>query len=84
MASHNGATWHGLAQLGAVAPGYQADLLVLLDLERFEPEVVLKRGRPVGEFNRPEVPSGSSTRFESHPRHPRTSRSVRREGETRA
>src|SRR5450432_3061986 len=26
--------WHGLAQLGAVAPGYQADLLLLPDLER--------------------------------------------------
>ena len=56
MASHNAATWHGLAQLGAVAPGYQADLLLLPDLERFEPEVVLKRGRPVDEFARPLVP----------------------------
>jgi adenine deaminase len=56
MASHNGATWHGLAQLGAIAPGYQADLLLLPDLERFEPELVLKRGRPVGEIARPAVP----------------------------
>ena len=56
MASHNAATWHGLAQLGAIAPGYQADLLVLPDLERFDPDVVLKRGRPVGEFARPVVP----------------------------
>jgi adenine deaminase len=56
MASHNGAVWHGLAHLGAVAPGYQADLLVLPDLESFQPDVVLKRGTPVGEFNRPEVP----------------------------
>ena len=56
MASHNGATWHGLSHLGAIAPGYQADLLVLPDLERFEPELVLKRGRPVGEIERPEVP----------------------------
>jgi adenine deaminase len=56
MASHNPATWHGLAHLGAVAPGYQADVLVLPDLERFEPELVLKRGRPVGEIGRPEVP----------------------------
>ena len=56
MASHNAATWHGLAQLGAVAPGYQADLLVLPDLERFEPDVVLKRGRPVEAFSRPAVP----------------------------
>jgi adenine deaminase len=56
MASHNGAVWHGLAHLGAVAPGYQADLLVLPDLESFQPDVVLKRGRPVGEVHRPEVP----------------------------
>jgi adenine deaminase len=56
MASHNPATWHGLTQLGAIAPGYQADLLVLSDLERFEPELVLKRGRPVGEIPRTEVP----------------------------
>jgi adenine deaminase len=56
MASRNGASWHGLSHLGAIAPGYQADLLLLPDLERFEPEVVLKRGRPVGEIDRPAVP----------------------------
>ena len=56
MASLSGATWHRLDHLGAVAPGYQADLLVLGDLERFVPELVLKRGRPVGEIARPEVP----------------------------
>src|SRR5688572_16458159 len=56
MASFNPATWHGLRQLGAVAPGYQADLLLLGDLESFEPEVVLKRGAPVEEIPRPEVP----------------------------
>jgi adenine deaminase len=56
MASHHPALWHGLSHLGAVAPGYQADLLVLPDLERFVPEAVLKRGRPVGEIERPEVP----------------------------
>jgi adenine deaminase len=56
MASHNGAVWHGLAHLGAVAPGYQADLLVLPDLESFQPDVVLKRGARVGEVHRPEVP----------------------------
>ena len=56
MASLNAATWHGLAHLGAVAPGYQADVLLLGDLERFEPELVLKRGAPVGEIARPDVP----------------------------
>ena len=56
MASHNPALWHGLAHLGAVAPGYQADMLVLADLERFDPELVLKAGKPVDEIPRPEVP----------------------------
>jgi adenine deaminase len=56
MATLNPATWHGLRQLGAVAPGYQADLLLLGDLESFKPEVVLKRGAPVREIPRPEVP----------------------------
>jgi adenine deaminase len=50
------ATWHGLSHLGAVAPGYQADLLVLPDLESFRPELVLKAGKPVGEIVRPDVP----------------------------
>jgi adenine deaminase len=56
MATINAATWHRLDRFGAVAPGYQADLLLLRDLERFEPETVLKRGRPVEEITRPEVP----------------------------
>src|SRR5918999_645926 len=56
MATLNPALWHGLAQHGAIAPGYVADLLLLPDLERFEPELVLKRGRPVGEISRPDVP----------------------------
>ena len=55
-ATLNPALWHGLAHLGAVAPGYQADLLVLPDLERFVPDVVLKAGRPVAEIPRAEVP----------------------------
>jgi adenine deaminase len=56
MATLNAATWHGLREFGAIAPGYVADLLLLPDLERFEPDLVLKRGRPVEEFPRPEVP----------------------------
>jgi adenine deaminase len=55
-ATLNPALWHGLSHLGAVAPGYQADLLVLGDLERFVPELVLKRGRPVEEISRAAVP----------------------------
>jgi adenine deaminase len=55
-ATLNPAVWHGLPHLGAVAPGYQADILVLADLERFLPDVVLKAGRPVDEIPRAEVP----------------------------
>jgi adenine deaminase len=56
MATLNPALWHGLAVHGAIAPGYVADLLLLPDLERFEPELVLKRGSPVEEIPRPDVP----------------------------
>jgi adenine deaminase len=56
MASHHAAAYHGLDHLGAIAPGRQADLLVLPDLDRFVPETVLKRGRPVVEIPQAEVP----------------------------
>ena len=56
MATLNAATWHGLRDFGAVAPGYQADIVLLPDLESFAPQLVLKRGAPVEEFPRPEVP----------------------------
>jgi adenine deaminase len=56
MGSHHPALWHGLDHLGAVAPGYQADLLLFPDLERFVPEIVLKRGRAVGEIEPTTVP----------------------------
>jgi adenine deaminase len=55
-ATLNPATWHGLGHLGAVAPGYQADLLLLPDLESFRPDRVFKAGKPVGEIVRPDVP----------------------------
>ena len=48
--------WHRLDEVGAVAPGYRADVLLLPDLERFVPELVLKNGRPVEAFPRAEVP----------------------------
>jgi adenine deaminase len=44
MATINPATYHRLWHLGAIAPGYQADILVLDDLETFKPRQVLKRG----------------------------------------
>ena len=56
MASHHPALWHGLDELGAIAPAYQADLLLLPDLERFVPEIVLKRGQAVQEITPTEVP----------------------------
>jgi adenine deaminase len=55
-ATLNPALWHGLFHLGAIAPGYQADVLVLPDLERFVPDIVLKSGRPVAEIPRAVVP----------------------------
>ena len=56
MASHHPATWHGLADRGAVAPGYLADLLLLPDLDGFRPRLVLKAGRRVADIPAAEVP----------------------------
>ena len=56
MATLNAATWHGLAGLGAVAPAHRADVLVLPDLERFVPDIVLTAGRPPGEIAPAPVP----------------------------
>ncbi|HLB03806.1 MAG TPA: adenine deaminase [Gaiellaceae bacterium] len=56
MASLHPAQWHGLARHGAIAPAYQADLLLLPDLERFVPDVVLKRGRPLEDVAPAHVP----------------------------
>jgi adenine deaminase len=55
-ATSNPAAWHGLSHLGAIAPGYQADMLLLPDLEQFLPETVLKAGVAVSEVPRAEVP----------------------------
>ena len=46
MATINPATCHRLWRLGAIAPGYQADILILDDLRSFRPRQVLKRGAP--------------------------------------
>ena len=56
LVSLNPATWHGLDHLGAIAPGYQADLVVLDDLESFEPRTVLKKGRAVEDIPEAHVP----------------------------
>jgi adenine deaminase len=56
LATLNPATWHRLWHLGAIAPGYQADLLILRDLETFRPELTLKSGSPVEEIPQQDVP----------------------------
>jgi len=56
MASINPAQWHRLWHLGAVAPGYQADLLLLPDLVGFMPDLVLKRGEPLADIPAAPVP----------------------------
>lgn len=56
MASLHPAQWHKLDRLGAIAPGYQADLLLLPDLESFAPDTVLKRGVPIKDHVSPPIP----------------------------
>ncbi len=57
LASHHAALCHNLRHLGAIAPAYQADLLILPDLERFEPDLVLKAGKPVPEIAKAQIPA---------------------------
>jgi adenine deaminase len=45
MATLNTARWHRRAGLGAVAPGYVADIVAVPDLSQFRPAMVWKRGR---------------------------------------
>ena len=49
IASYNAARYFGLPHLGAVAPGYRADIVVLDDLESLRPVKVIKDGRVVAE-----------------------------------
>lgn len=44
MATLHPARYHGLPHLGAIAPGYQADIVLLEDLHDFKARTVLKRG----------------------------------------
>jgi len=55
MATIHPALYHRLWHLGAIAPGYQADILVLDDLTSFRPRQVLKRGA-APKFVKSEVP----------------------------
>lgn len=45
MASLNTAEYFNLTNLGAIAPGYKADMAVFEDLKNFEPVMVFKNGR---------------------------------------
>ena len=49
VASLNTAEYFGLKDLGAIAPGYKADLLVLPDLKTIQPDIVLKDGQVVAQ-----------------------------------
>ena len=49
MGSLNSARHYGLRKLGAVVPGKYADLIVLSDLQEFQPEQVYRGGRLVAQ-----------------------------------
>ena len=55
-ASLNTAEYFGLKNLGAIAPGYKADLLILPNLETFKPNFVLKDGKIIVENGKLVVP----------------------------
>lgn len=50
IATINAANIYGLKHLGAIAPGYQADLVILNDLEKVEVHTVLFKGEIIGEI----------------------------------
>jgi adenine deaminase len=62
LASLHPARYHGLTDLGAIAPGFVADLVMLPDLQSFRPTKVFARGELVVDqgrvlpFDRREVP----------------------------
>lgn len=47
MGSFNAATYFGLKDYGAVAPGYHADLIILSELEEVRIESVIKNGKMI-------------------------------------
>ncbi len=49
MASLNTAEYFGIKNLGAIAPGYRADMLLLDNLEDFKPQTVIKNGEVVAQ-----------------------------------
>ncbi|WP_094603707.1 Adenine deaminase [Sporomusa silvacetica DSM 10669] len=55
MATINAASYFRLSDLGAVAPGYRADLLVFDNLEDWRPSMVFKDGQLTAENGKPLV-----------------------------
>lgn len=53
LASLHGALCHGLDRVGAIAPGWAADLLLLDDLTSFRPSTVVHAGRVVARDGAP-------------------------------
>ncbi len=53
IATLNAAECYGLRNKGAIAPGYDGDLVVIDDLETFNIEKVFKNGKLVGEHYKP-------------------------------
>ena len=49
MASLNTAEYFKLQNLGAIAPGYKADIAIFKDLQNFEPYMVFKNGKLVAQ-----------------------------------
>ena len=60
IASLNTAEYFGLKHLGAIAPGYKADMLILPDLKTFKPDVVIKGGKVVAENGKLVAPLNES------------------------
>jgi adenine deaminase len=63
MATLNAAECYGLNHLGAVAPGYQADMVVFDNLKDFKASMVFRRGEVVAVEGKPlfeSAPQGSS------------------------
>lgn len=60
IATINAARIYGLKDIGAVASGYRADMVVVNDLHDFAVEEVYKDGCPVSEMPAPEISYGSA------------------------
>ena len=61
MASINTAEYFGLKNLGAIAPGYKADLLLLDNLENFKPQNIIKNGNIVAQNGKMTINIDSKT-----------------------